>query len=344
MTKTLLTAVALAAVCAAHAGAQSGPYVKGAVGYGMMDDVTVVLPGGQGDIGPEGDARFMLGVGHAFENNWRIDADVVDRYADGGAVEDVDGSTDIQNVTLMLNGIYDINRAGRFNPYVGVGLGASRSDVGVSSAFGGIPVNGEADSTEFAWQGLAGIGVGLSDRLSADFEYRFVDFGDVDGPNFSFEDMESHDLFIGLRYALAAPVARAAPAPAPPVAPVETPAAPACEAVDFVVYFEWNAADLTSQASQTIATAAQQAAVCEITRVTIVGHADRSGSAEYNVQLSERRARAVRDELVRRGVPASDITIEARGESDPAVDTPDGVREPLNRRTEVVIMVAGPSS
>ena len=57
------------------------------------------------------------------------------------------------------------------------------------------------------------------------------------------------------------------------------------------------------------------------------------------MRLSERRARVVRDELIRLGVAASMIAIEARGESEPAVATPDGVREPLNRRSEVVIRV-----
>ena len=85
--------------------------------------------------------------------------------------------------------------------------------------------------------------------------------------------------------------------------------------------------------------AAQEAGAdgCGVTRVSIAGYTDRSGSASYNVGLSERRARAVSAELVRLGVPASLIAMEAFGESNTAVDTPDGVREPLNRRSEVLI-------
>jgi outer membrane protein OmpA-like peptidoglycan-associated protein/outer membrane protein W len=346
MKKTWLSAAALASVFAGQALAQEGNYIKGAVGYGMPDEADVVRPGGTGVIDPEGNARFMVGAGHAFPNNWRVDLDVVDRYADGGAINDANGSTDIQNVTVMLNGIYDINREGRFNPYVGVGVGASRSDVGISTTFGGPPLNAEASDTSFAYQGLAGIGVRLSERLTADFEYRYVDLGDVDGTGFAFEDMESHDLLIGLRYALtAAPRAAApAPAPAPPTAPAAAPAGPACDNVDFIVYFEFDASALTDQAAQTVAAAAQQAGACQITRVSVIGHTDRSGADAYNVQLSDRRARAVREELIRRGVPASTIAVEGRGESAPAVATPDGVREPLNRRSEVVIVVGGPNS
>ena len=72
-------------------------------------------------------------------------------------------------------------------------------------------------------------------------------------------------------------------------------------------------------------------------RVNVAGYTDRSGAASYNVRLSERRASAVRDELVRLGIGASTISMEALGETQNARQTADGVREPLNRRTEVVI-------
>jgi OOP family OmpA-OmpF porin len=83
--------------------------------------------------------------------------------------------------------------------------------------------------------------------------------------------------------------------------------------------------------------AVEQARTCGVASVQIDGHADRSGAASYNVGLSERRARAVRDEMVRLGVPAGGISLQAFGETRPAVETPDGAREPLNRRAEVLI-------
>ena len=53
--------------------------------------------------------------------------------------------------------------------------------------------------------------------------------------------------------------------------------------------------------------------------------------------LSLRRANAVKDALVREGVPATGIAVIGRGESQPLVQTADGVREPQNRRVEIVI-------
>ena len=68
-----------------------------------------------------------------------------------------------------------------------------------------------------------------------------------------------------------------------------------------------------------------------------MGHADTSGSAAYNVRLSQRRAATVRDALVSQGVTGGAITTEGRGETDLARPTADGVREPLNRRATINI-------
>ena len=72
-------------------------------------------------------------------------------------------------------------------------------------------------------------------------------------------------------------------------------------------------------------------------RVGVTGHADKSGSDAYNMALSLRRANNVKDELVRDGVPAASIVVVGRGESQPLVPTADGVREPQNRRVEIVL-------
>lgn len=104
-----------------------------------------------------------------------------------------------------------------------------------------------------------------------------------------------------------------------------------------MVYFNWDRSNLTDQARAVINAAVNEARNCGVASVSIDGFTDRSGAAAYNVGLSERRARAVRDEMVRLGVPAAAISLNAFGETRPAVDTPDGVREPLNRRAEVLI-------
>ena len=94
---------------------------------------------------------------------------------------------------------------------------------------------------------------------------------------------------------------------------------------------------LSQQALNTIRQAADQFKATGKARITATGHTDRSGPESYNMALSLRRANAVKDALVRDGVPAPAITVIGKGETQPLVQTADGVREPQNRRVEIVI-------
>jgi OmpA-OmpF porin, OOP family len=72
-------------------------------------------------------------------------------------------------------------------------------------------------------------------------------------------------------------------------------------------------------------------------RIAVTGYTDLSGTQQYNLGLSKRCANTVRAALVRQGVPDDAILEAWRGKQDPAVPTSDGVREPRNRRVEIVI-------
>jgi OOP family OmpA-OmpF porin len=119
--------------------------------------------------------------------------------------------------------------------------------------------------------------------------------------------------------AAAAPAAMAAPKP-------------------FVVFFAWDKFALDSSAIRIIDDAVATANKHGIVDFSVTGHADRSGPEEYNLGLSLRRASAVRDALIERGVKSSGISLAGRGEAEPAVPTDDGVREPANRRVEIILL------
>ena len=121
-----------------------------------------------------------------------------------------------------------------------------------------------------------------------------------------------------------------------PVAPAPAAAAPA-PARTYLVFFDWDRADITDRARQIIAEAATNSTRVQTTRIEVAGHADRSGTPQYNQRLSQRRADTVAAELVRNGVQRSQIGVQAFGESRPLVATADGVREPQNRRVEIVL-------
>jgi OOP family OmpA-OmpF porin len=133
---------------------------------------------------------------------------------------------------------------------------------------------------------------------------------------------------LSLTYKFGQPaMAAAAPPPMP-----QQPAPPS-----FMVFFDWDRSDLSAQAQNTIQQAANAYKTKGNARITATGHADKSGPDAYNMALSLRRANAVKDSLVRNGVPATAISVVGRGESMPLVQTADGVREPQNRRVEILV-------
>jgi outer membrane protein OmpA-like peptidoglycan-associated protein len=105
----------------------------------------------------------------------------------------------------------------------------------------------------------------------------------------------------------------------------------------YLVFFDWDRADLTSRAREIVAAAAQASTHVQTTRIEVSGYTDLSGTAAYNQKLSVRRAESVQKELIRDGVSASEIAIHGYGESNPLVPTAPGVREPQNRRVEIVL-------
>jgi iron complex outermembrane receptor protein len=122
------------------------------------------------------------------------------------------------------------------------------------------------------------------------------------------------------------------PVPPPPAAPAPTPAR------TYLVFFDWDRADLTERARQIVASAAEASTHVQTTRISVNGYTDLSGTAAYNQKLSVRRAEAVEKELIHDGIARSEIFIHGYGETHPLVQTAQGVREPQNRRVEIILM------
>jgi outer membrane protein OmpA-like peptidoglycan-associated protein len=114
-----------------------------------------------------------------------------------------------------------------------------------------------------------------------------------------------------------------------------------CTPGPYIVFFDWDKSDITPEAAGILDNAISNYQNCGNASVMLAGHADRSGSASYNVGLSQRRADAVKAYMSGHGIPAGVIGTEAFGESQPRVATADGVRELQNRRVEVTY---GPGS
>jgi len=132
------------------------------------------------------------------------------------------------------------------------------------------------------------------------------------------------------------------PPPAAPYVPPPAPPEPACTASRATeVFFDWNVDMPAGEAETTLAAIAQNRTQCGWGPLTITGHADKSGGDAYNAKLSQRRADNIAAALERLGVPRGDMTVVAKGEGQPKVDTADGVREPANRRVEILAQERG---
>jgi outer membrane protein OmpA-like peptidoglycan-associated protein len=100
-----------------------------------------------------------------------------------------------------------------------------------------------------------------------------------------------------------------------------------------MVHYGFDNANVSSEGKQHIREIAVKMTPGK--KVLVVGHTDNTGPYDYNFNLSKKRALAAKNELVKYGVNPSDIDVQAKSYSELLVETPKGVREPMNRRVEI---------
>jgi outer membrane protein OmpA-like peptidoglycan-associated protein len=232
----------------------------------------------------------------------------------------------VQSGAAMVNLLFDLFPSSVISPYIGAGVGAAYVHINK-------PIK-DADVVPAA-QGIVGANLKLTPNwiVSADYRYfRTVDpHVSQQGTKFDF-DYVNHTGMVGITYRFVQP-----PRPVPVAQPVVQAPPPPSVTRNYMVFFDFDRSDITPQALQIIREAASNARGGAVQRLNVTGHTDRSGTEQYNQALSVRRANAVKDALVREGVPADAIAVVGRGESQPLVPTPDGVREAQNRRVEIVL-------
>jgi len=369
----LLVATVLAVPLAAKAQPIDGLYVGAGAGVNLKQtqawdsfsaNVGPLAPANTGGLGLKqkyNPGFVALGsVGYGLGNGLRFEVEGNYRQNNLGTLHGTafptatGGSNETYGV--MVNALYDFDiqpytGIGWMYPYIGAGVGYAWTTFHGAKAYGtNFPFFAKTNDTDgnFAYQGIVGLSFPIQPvpGLSILAEYRFFGVigdekfhGSVDtgltpatyartfgtgkiGPQYN------HAALLGIRYAFnAAPP----PAPAPVVAPAPAPAR------SYLVFFDWDRADLTDRARQIIREAAENSTRVQYTRIEVNGYTDTSGTPAYNQRLSVRRAQNVAAELVRDGVPRQAITIQGFGETHLLVPTADGVREPQNRRVEIII-------
>ena len=357
----MLAASILALPVIAEAQPVDGLYVGAGLGANMVQNQTVKgfsgIATNLGGTNPKFDVGWIgvASVGYGFGNGLRVELEGNYRNNRLRSFGDVPGPAHgrQEEYGAMINALYDVDvkpyGIDFMYPYIGIGAGYMQNswgDVADGPAGAKLQVNKAVDG--LAVQGIIGAAFPLAavtPGLDLTVEYRIMDMPQDRkyaallvtpaasvGGKLKVADDFNHSILIGLRYAFNQPPP---PAPAPAPAPVAAPA-PAPSRT-YLVFFDWDKADLTERARQIIGQAAQNSTRVQYTKIDVAGHADRTGTPQYNQKLSMQRAENVAAELVKDGVPQTAIDVQAYGDTRPLVATAAGVREPQNRRVEIVL-------
>jgi len=350
--RTLWLATAFVGLaCAAQAQPFQGLYIGAGAGYNLPQNwsssrATVAEP--------KGGAAGLAGIGYALGNGFRFEIEGNYRWAGlNREAFAANTSGSVQTYGAMANVLFDIDLGVPWiYPYIGGGAGYAwthfnRTSSFTAAAFPAIGSNFDQTQGGFAFQAIGGLSFPMPrvPGLSLTTEYRF--FGKPYSETFDGSQSVSglaapvpiavnaqrqynHSFMLGVRYAFnvaapvpVAPAAQAAPAPAP--------------ARSYLVFFDRDKATLSDRARQIIKEAADNATRLQYTRIEVNGYTDTSGTPRYNMGLSIRRANAVKAELIKDGVPQNAITVQGFGDTHLLVPTGQGVREPQNRRVEIII-------
>ena len=332
MKKALMAAAAFVALpVMAQAQSQSYPgfYIGAEGGLNWMFNTTANVPGFGGAVNIFPAMGWAAGgmIGYDFVGP-RVELEGIYRsnqatlQAAPIGFQQFTAGANISQTAIMANILYDFRFGSPIVPYIGAGAGIAFVN---ASALGG-----STSSTQFAYQGIIGVGYEIDPmwRINIDGRYHGTTNPTINNPFIGGVTYNNNNitLMASLQLKFGAPAAAPPPPPAPMVAPPS-----------FMVFFDWDRSNLSAQALNTIKQAAAAFKSKGNARITATGHTDTSGPEAYNMALSLRRANAVKDALVREGVPATAIAVIGRGEAGLLVQTADGVREPQNRRVEIVI-------
>jgi OmpA-OmpF porin, OOP family len=343
MNRFLIAAVAAASL-ALTAGAQAQSWngaeigIQGGYAWGTSS----------GDVNPPTTPyKFRPGGGlgglHA-GYNWQFNRIVLglEGDAEGGDVSKtstVDGFGDAIHTRLDFDASVRGKLGFAFNRLLIYGTGGvAFGDVKTTYLAGGTINDGSISDIRVGWTGGAGLAYAFTPNWAANVEYRYADLGHKTINNayvYDSNEFNYSTVRIGLTYRFAPP-----PPPPPEMAPMPAAApaaAPPPPPHTFIVFFDFDRATLTAEARKTLEAAAYTFKKTGIAQVQVSGYTDAAGTQRYNLRLSQRRADAVAAYLAGLGVPRRAMLVKWFGKEHQRVPTPDGVREPQNRRVEIMM-------
>lgn len=282
-----------------------------------------------------------IGLGYIIDKHWAVEA----IYSDISGIDNEITGADVDADMFRIDGLYHFDQRGHWTPYLAAGIGELSFDT-----------KGGSDDDELALNFGGGVKYALSKELTARADVRAV-YGEDD----SDVDMLAT---IGFNYIFGASSAAPAPAPQEP-APRDTDGDGVIDAndkcpgtakglvvdsegcpkmmvesvsIDLEVLFDTNRSIVKPAYMPEIQRVADFMLTYPKSSAVIEGHTDSRGEADYNMDLSQRRADAVAAVLVNEmNVEADRLTAKGYGETQPRAtnDTAEGRKQ--NRRVTAVI-------
>jgi outer membrane protein OmpA-like peptidoglycan-associated protein len=333
------------AFAADWSGPELGVEIGGAFGSGTgsagCDPPTPCAPALHYSVSPNGPFGGVHG-GYNFQFNQFVlgaEADI-----DGGWIT---GSDRLAGSYIFSErNAWDASVRGRigaaFDKFLVYGTGGvAFGDFDQKAACAGCVLGGTFETfntTRVGWTAGAGFDYAIANNWSAGLEYRYTDLGSANFACLACNDTDHNTYnFSSLRFRVTYRFAPPPPAPPMVAMPAAAPAPAPMMARTFLVFFDFDRYNLTPDARRVIDAAAGVYKAGGHPRIDVSGYTDLAGTQAYNLRLSQRRADAVARYLMKQGVPKTAMDVKWFGKEHPRVPTADGVREPQNRRVEIVM-------
>ena len=183
----------------------TGPYLRLDIGMALNSDTDGTQSAGALSSGSiDNTAIWGGGIGYQFSKNFRADASISyhpDASVNATTSASNTTSTDVNALSGMVNGYWDIATFGGMTPYVGAGVGFAHLSTSDQTTTGGIATESGSTTNNLAWSLNAGAAYDIFQNTALDMNYRFINMGEFkQSVSTTYDELSAHEVRAGLRF------------------------------------------------------------------------------------------------------------------------------------------------